>query len=78
MPHYDAAAFFIVAHMDDWQLFMNPQATWEMSSDTVKVIFIYTSFMASCFRKFNHRLCKRETVPALCFGRILKPVVRNI
>ncbi|EGL15477.1 MULTISPECIES: PIG-L family deacetylase [unclassified Paenibacillus] len=43
MPHYDAAAFFIVAHMDDWQLFMNPQATWEMSSDTVKVIFIYTT-----------------------------------
>lgn len=43
MKRYETVAFFIVAHMDDWQLFMNPNATRLMSSSGSKTVFIFTT-----------------------------------
>jgi len=43
MRNYNTVTFFIVAHMDDWQLFMNPYVTWSLWNETNKVIIIYTT-----------------------------------
>ena len=41
MHQYTGVAFYMVAHMDDWQLFMNPSAYRDMSSTIQKVVFMY-------------------------------------
>jgi hypothetical protein len=43
MPRNKSITFFIVAHMDDWQLFINPNVSWELSNKENKVVFIYTT-----------------------------------
>ena len=43
MNDFDAVAFYVVAHLDDWQLFMNPNATQDLTDETVKVVFIHTT-----------------------------------
>ena len=35
--------FYIGAHQDDWQLFMSPQAYYDLVADDTTVIFIYTT-----------------------------------
>ena len=36
-------SFYVAAHPDDWQLFMNPTAYNEIRQSGVKVVFIYTT-----------------------------------
>ncbi len=43
MPKYDSIAFYIVAHQDDWQLFMSPNAYHDLNKAKRKVVFIYTT-----------------------------------
>ena len=43
MNDFNAVAFYVVAHLDDWQLFMNPNATQDLTDETVKVVFIHTT-----------------------------------
>jgi len=35
--------YYIIAHQDDWQLFMTPRAYHDMINQNTKVIFIYTT-----------------------------------
>src|SRR5712692_478038 len=39
----NSVAFYIVAHQDDWQLFMTPNAYRDMCRPDTKVVFIYTT-----------------------------------
>lgn len=43
MSDYQAAAFYVVAHLDDWQLFMNPNASRDLADGANKVVFIHTT-----------------------------------
>lgn len=36
-------AFYVMAHQDDWQLFMSPQAYQDIISTNNKIVFIYTT-----------------------------------
>jgi hypothetical protein len=38
---YTSTTFFVVAHQDDWQLFMQPNAYNDAQNPNVKVVFIY-------------------------------------
>jgi hypothetical protein len=38
---YQAVAFFVVAHPDDWQLFMNPNASIDLAAAHNKVVFVH-------------------------------------
>ena len=40
---YDSVSFYIVAHQDDWQLFMTPDAYDDLIRHNTKVTFIYSS-----------------------------------
>jgi LmbE family N-acetylglucosaminyl deacetylase len=41
MPPFQRAAYYVVAHQDDWQLFMTPNAYRDLSDQGCKVVFIY-------------------------------------
>lgn len=41
--HFSKISFYIVAHADDWQLFMQPNAHKDLISEHTKVIFIVTT-----------------------------------
>ncbi|HVO70830.1 MAG TPA: hypothetical protein VMT24_12340 [Aggregatilineaceae bacterium] len=43
MKNYTSVSFYIVAHQDDWQLFMTPSAYWDLNNPTTKVVFVYTT-----------------------------------
>lgn len=43
MPAYSRTAFYIVAHEDDWQLFMNPNAYYDVQDPNAKVVFVYVT-----------------------------------
>ncbi|RUL54792.1 MULTISPECIES: PIG-L family deacetylase [Lysinibacillus] len=43
MQQFNAIVFVIVAHMDDWLLFMNPNIRYELANKNNKVVFIYTT-----------------------------------
>src|SRR5258708_37890165 len=43
MQNFDAVSFYIVAHQDDWQLFMSPNAYHDLHDGKRKVIFVYTT-----------------------------------
>lgn len=38
-----ATMFYVVAHQDDWQLFMSPTAYYDVRTPNTKVVFIYTT-----------------------------------
>jgi hypothetical protein len=40
---YVATSFYVVAHQDDWQLFMTPSAYDDVRTPNTKVVFIYTT-----------------------------------
>lgn len=40
---WDEVSFYVVAHPDDWQLFMNPDAYAESQEENTKMVFIYTT-----------------------------------
>ncbi|MDO4264529.1 MAG: PIG-L family deacetylase [Deinococcus sp.] len=40
---WDEVSFYVVAHQDDWQLFMNPGAYAESQEENTKMVFIYTT-----------------------------------
>ena len=40
MQHFDKISFYIVAHADDWQLFMHPAVYGDLIAPDCKVIFI--------------------------------------
>src|SRR4028119_2189788 len=44
MADTTSVAFYIGAHQDDWQLFMSPQAYYDLVTSGTRVIFIYTTF----------------------------------
>ena len=39
----DKVAFYFAAHEDDWQLFMNPSAYFDVRSSATKVVFVYVT-----------------------------------
>ena len=43
MSDSQAVVFYIGAHQDDWQLFMSPQAYYDLIADNTRVVFIYTT-----------------------------------
>ena len=43
MKNYTSVSFYIVAHQDDWQLFMTPTAYLDLHNRATKVVFIYTT-----------------------------------
>lgn len=43
IPVFSKISFYIVAHADDWQLFMHPQVYHDLISPSCKVIFIITT-----------------------------------
>ncbi|HLY28820.1 MAG TPA: PIG-L family deacetylase [Aggregatilineales bacterium] len=43
MQDNEAVAFYIVAHQDDWQLFMSPNAYTDLNDPSHKIIFVYTT-----------------------------------
>ncbi|MCR8927479.1 PIG-L family deacetylase [Priestia megaterium] len=43
MNNLNSVNFFIVAHMDDWQLFMNPIVSLNLSEEKNKIVIIYTT-----------------------------------
>ena len=46
---YPSTVFYVAAHQDDWQLFMQPNAFNDAQSSSVKVVFIYlTAGDAGC------------------------------
>ncbi|GHF93828.1 hypothetical protein GCM10017783_02200 [Deinococcus piscis] len=40
---WDKVSLYVVAHQDDWQLFMNPDAYTESQEENTKMVFIYTT-----------------------------------
>jgi hypothetical protein len=42
-PVYSEIAFYIIAHQDDWQLFMNLNAYHDLVNSTCKVVIIHTT-----------------------------------
>lgn len=42
-PRPDKVSFYVAAHEDDWQLFMNPSAFQDVSADAAKTVFIYAT-----------------------------------
>lgn len=40
---YSSSVFYVIAHEDDWQLFMNPNAYYDVQNPLSKVIFIYVT-----------------------------------
>src|SRR5438105_14248227 len=43
MESYSTVSFYIVAHQDDWQLFMTPDAYDDLIAPSTKTVFIYTT-----------------------------------
>src|SRR4051794_16928917 len=43
LTQYEKVSFYIVAHADDWQLFMNPHVFNDLTTPSCKVIFIITT-----------------------------------
>ena len=41
--HFEKISIYVVAHADDWQLFMQPVVYNDIVSPTCKVIFIITT-----------------------------------
>src|SRR4030095_10435487 len=39
----NAVAFYFGAHPDDWQLFMNPNAYYDVQMPSNKVVFVYVT-----------------------------------
>lgn len=68
MQSYDAVTFFIVAHMDDWQLFMNPNVTSELSYKPNKVVFIYTTGNDAGSNEDYWRANEEAAISSVCFG----------
>lgn len=68
MRSFNKATFFIVAHMDDWQLFMNPIVARELSYPENKVVLIHTTGndagydLVHCFGK------EAATISSIHFG----------
>jgi LmbE family N-acetylglucosaminyl deacetylase len=44
MADTTSVAFYVGAHQDDWQLFMSPQAYYDLTTSGTRVVFIYTTF----------------------------------
>jgi LmbE family N-acetylglucosaminyl deacetylase len=42
-PDTDTVAFYFGAHPDDWQLFMNPNAYYDVQKPSNKVVFVYVT-----------------------------------
>ena len=43
-PHANAGvSIFVVAHQDDWQLFMNPEAFRRMDDPSEKAVFVHVT-----------------------------------
>jgi GlcNAc-PI de-N-acetylase len=40
---HSSSVFYVIAHEDDWQLFMNPNAYYDVQNPLSKVIFIYVT-----------------------------------
>jgi LmbE family N-acetylglucosaminyl deacetylase len=43
MSDTQTVVFYIGAHQDDWQLFMSPQAYYDLIADNTRVVFMYTT-----------------------------------
>ncbi len=43
MEIYSAVSIYVVAHQDDWQLFMTPDAYNDLIDSDKKTVFIYTT-----------------------------------
>lgn len=43
MKSYTRAAFYFIAHADDWQLFMAPEISIDIADETCKVIIVHTT-----------------------------------
>ncbi|MEM5651003.1 hypothetical protein AAHB57_30310 [Bacillus cereus] len=68
MPRNKPITFFIVAHMDDWQLFMNPNVSWELSNKENKVVFIYTTGNDAGGDKAFWMANEDAAISSVCFG----------
>ena len=68
MPRNRPITFFIVAHMDDWQLFMNPNVSWELSNKENKVVFIYTTGNDAGGDKEFWMANEEAAISSVCFG----------
>lgn len=68
MPRNKPITFFIVAHMDDWQLFMNPNVSWELSNKENKVVFIYTTGNDAGGDKAFWMANEEAAISSVCFG----------
>ena len=42
-PNTNRVAFYFGAHPDDWQLFMNPNAYYDVQKPSNKVVFVYVT-----------------------------------
>jgi hypothetical protein len=42
-PNTNRVAFYFGAHLDDWQLFMNPNAHYDVQNPSNKVVFVYVT-----------------------------------
>lgn len=47
---YSSSSFYVIAHQDDWQLFMGINAYWDMLLTSNKVVFIYLTAGDACLR----------------------------
>lgn len=68
MSQYYEVVFYFIAHMDDWQLFMNPAAYHDMSSLNKKVVFIYTTANDSGADQSFWRANEEATLSSIRFG----------
>lgn len=57
--HFSDVSFYIVAHADDWQLFMYPNVYNDIMADSNKTVFIITT-AGDAGRKENYWLAREE------------------